>query len=78
MTSREISTGLTCDAQYFEIYNCQYIKILCIYSQYLNILFFAVPANCVKNLSLVAELLILRRSAANNWQISTSCFYFVE
>ena len=23
-------------------------------------------------------LIDLRRSAANNWQISTSCFYFVE
>ena len=26
----------------------------------------------------VNKLFCLRRSAANNWQISTSCFYFVE
>ena len=43
MTSREIGTGITCDSQYFEIYNSHYIEILCIYSQYLNILFFAGP-----------------------------------
>ena len=39
-TSEEIGTGLTCDSQYFEVYNSQYIEILCIYSQYLNIRFF--------------------------------------
>ena len=46
MTSGEIGTGLTCDSQYFEIYNSQYIhdiEILCIYSQHLNILFFSLP-----------------------------------
>ena len=43
MTSGEIGTGLTCDPQYYEIYNSQYNEMVCIYSQYLNILFFALP-----------------------------------
>ena len=45
MTSGEIGTGLTCDSQYFEIYNSQYIEILCVYSQYLNIRFFPLSDN---------------------------------
>ena len=43
ITSRETGTGLTCDSQYFEKYNSQYIETLCIYSQYLYIPFFALP-----------------------------------
>ena len=39
MTSGEIGTGFNPDSQY--------IEILCIYSQYLNILFFALPGNGV-------------------------------
>ena len=31
-------------SQYIEIYNSQYIKLLCIYSQNLNIRFFPLPA----------------------------------
>ena len=39
----EIGTGLTCDSQYFEIYDFQYIEILCIYSKYTYNLLFALP-----------------------------------
>ena len=46
MNSGEISTGLTRDSQYIKIYNFQYIKILCIYSQYLNIRIFPIPVVC--------------------------------
>ena len=31
-----------------------------------------------QNVGFLMARLKLRRSAANNWQISTSCFYFVE
>ena len=43
----EIGTCLTCNSYYFDIYNSQYIEILCIYGQYLNtcILFFVLPDN---------------------------------
>ena len=47
MTSVEIGTGHNCDFQYFEIYNSQYIEILGIYSQYLNIRFFSLPDICL-------------------------------
>ena len=43
MTSVAIGTRFTLDSQYFEIYNSQYIETFCIYSQYVNILFFALP-----------------------------------
>ena len=33
-------------SQYIEIYNSQYIEILCNYSQYLNIRFFPLQAGC--------------------------------
>ena len=48
MTFGEIGTGLTCDSQYYEIYKSHYTEILCIYKQYLNILFFALPVNVTR------------------------------
>ena len=49
MQSGEIGSGLTCDSQYFEIYNSQYIKILCIHNiSVVGSFPYLLKADCVK------------------------------